>query len=61
MFRWSPDMAKPRKSKDEKDLEKLAKKPLSMPHKPLEESRIGKPKDRPKKRLRRPVDSEANT
>jgi hypothetical protein len=30
-------MAEPRKSKDEKDLEKLAKKLLSTPHKPLEE------------------------
>jgi hypothetical protein len=30
-------MAKPRKSQDEKDLEKLAKKLLSMPHKPREE------------------------
>jgi hypothetical protein len=34
-------MAKPRKSQDEKDLEKLAKKLLSMPHKPREESKIG--------------------
>ena len=54
-------MGSPRKDKDEKDLEKLAKKPLSMPYKPLEESKIEKLKDRPKKRLRRPVDSEANT
>ncbi len=35
-------MAKPRKSQDEKDLEKLAKKLLSMPHKPREESKVGK-------------------
>ena len=34
-------MPKPRKSQDEKDLEKLAKKLLSMPHKPREESKIG--------------------
>ena len=53
-------MAKPRKSKDEKDLEKLAKRLLSTPGKPLEESKIETPK-KPKKRLRRPVDSEANT
>jgi len=30
-------MSKPRKTQDEKDLEKLAKKLLSMPHKPREE------------------------
>jgi hypothetical protein len=53
-------MAKPRKSKDENERETLAKKPLSVPGKPLEESKIEKPK-KPKKRLRRPVDSEANT
>jgi hypothetical protein len=53
-------MAKPRKSEDEKDLEKLAEKLLSTPHKPLVQSKIEKPK-KPKKRLRRPVDSEANT
>ena len=35
-------MPKPRKDQDEKDLEKLAKKLLSMPHKPREESKIGK-------------------
>jgi hypothetical protein len=35
-------MAKPRKSQDEKELEKLAKKLLSMPPKPREESKIGK-------------------
>jgi len=35
-------MPKPRKSQDEKELEKLAKKLLSMPHKPREESKIGK-------------------
>lgn len=51
-------MAKPRKTQ-EKDLEKLAKKLLSTPQ-PLVESKIEKPK-KPKKRLRRPVDSEANT
>jgi hypothetical protein len=54
-------MAEPRKSKDEKDLEKLAKRLLSTPHKPVLNSEIGKPKDRPKKRLRRPVNSEADT
>lgn len=31
-------MAKPRKDQDEKDLEKLAKKLLSTPHKPREKS-----------------------
>jgi hypothetical protein len=41
-------MAKPRKSQDEKDLEKLAKKLLSMPHKPREEM-SGKQR-KPKKR-----------
>jgi hypothetical protein len=42
-------MAKPRKSQDEKDLEKLAKKLLSMPHKPREESKVGgQKKSRPK-------------
>jgi hypothetical protein len=35
-------MAKARKDQDEKELEKLAKKLLSMPHKPREESKIGK-------------------
>jgi hypothetical protein len=35
-------MPKPRKSQDEKQLENLAKKLLSMPHKPREESKIGK-------------------
>ena len=37
-------MASPskRKSQDEKELEKLAKKLLSMPHKPREESKVGK-------------------
>jgi hypothetical protein len=54
-------MAKPRKNQDEKDLEKLAKRLLSMPHKPREESKIGKKKDKPVKRPRRPVDSEADT
>jgi len=39
-------MAKPRKDQDEKDLEKLAKKLLSTPPKPREESKKGrKPKD----------------
>ena len=52
-------MAKPRKSKDEKDLEKLAEN-LSTPYEPPEELKIEKPK-KTKKRLRRPVDSEANT
>jgi len=37
-------MPKPRKSQDEKELEKLAKKLLSMPHKPREASKIGKEK-----------------
>lgn len=37
-------MAKPRKFQDEKDLEKLAKRLLSMPHKPREESKIGQRK-----------------
>jgi hypothetical protein len=50
-------MAKSRKSKADNE---LTKEPLSTPHKPLEESKIEKPK-KPKKRLRRPVDSEANT
>lgn len=31
-----------KKDKNEKDLEKLAKKLLSMPHKPREESKVGK-------------------
>lgn len=53
-------MAKPRKSKGEKELEELARKPFPMPDKALEESKIEKP-EKPKKRLRRPVDSEANT
>jgi hypothetical protein len=35
-------MAKPRKDQDEKELEKLAQKLLSMPHKPREESKVGK-------------------
>jgi len=35
-------MPKPRKSQDEKELEKLAKKLLSMPHKPREKSKVGK-------------------
>ena len=54
-------MTKPRKSKEKKNLDTLAKKLSSMPHKPLEQSKIEKPKDRPKKRLRRPVNSEADT
>jgi hypothetical protein len=37
-------MPKKRKSQDEKDLEQLAKRLLSMPHKPREESRVGKKK-----------------
>ena len=37
-------MPKPRKSQDEKELENLAKKLLSMPHKPREDSKIGKRK-----------------
>ena len=40
---------KPRKSQDEKELEKLAKKLLSMPHKPREESKIRKQKPEKKK------------
>ena len=38
-------MGKPRKSRkdqDEKQLEKLAKRLLSTPHKPREESKLGK-------------------
>ena len=54
-------MPKPRKSQDEKELENLAKKLLSMPHKPREESKIGKKKDKPLRRPRSPVDSEADT
>ena len=42
-------MASSRKSQDEKDLEKLAKKLLSMPHKPREDSKIGKDKPTKKK------------
>jgi len=34
-------MSKPRKSQDEKDLEKLAKTLLSTPHKPRDESKVG--------------------
>ena len=41
-------MHKARKSQDEKDLEKLAKKLLSMPHKPREESKVGKKASKPK-------------
>jgi hypothetical protein len=41
-------MTKPPKSQDEKDLEKLAKKLLSMPHKPREESMLHKRKTKPK-------------
>jgi hypothetical protein len=37
-------MVKPRKSQDEEDLEKLAKRLLTMPHKPREETKIGKRK-----------------
>jgi hypothetical protein len=44
-------MPKKRKSQDEKDLEQLAKRLLSMPHKPREESRVGKKKDKPLKRV----------
>lgn len=39
-------MTRPRKDQDEKELEKLAKRLLSMPHKPREESVLGK-KNRP--------------
>jgi hypothetical protein len=53
-------MAKPRKSKDENNPQKLANRHLSTPQMPLVASKIEKPK-KPKKRLRRPVDSEANT
>ena len=35
---------KPRKAQDEADLEKLAKRLLTMPHKPREETKIGKRK-----------------
>ena len=46
-------MAKPRKDQDEKDLEKLAKKLLSMPHKPREESKIGpRKKSRPRRQAK---------
>ena len=54
-------MPKPRKDQDEKQLENLAKKLLSMPHKPREESKVGKKKDKPLKQLRRPVNSEADS
>jgi len=37
-------MPKPRKDQDEKELEKLAKALLSTPHKPREESKVGKPR-----------------
>jgi hypothetical protein len=53
-------MAKLRKDENEKDQEKLAKTLLSTPQPPLVESKIEKPK-KFRKRLRRPVDSEANT
>ena len=46
-------MARTRKAQDEKDLEKLAKKLLSMPHKPREESKLGKRKPEKKKGRRR--------
>jgi hypothetical protein len=42
-------MPKNKKSKDERELELLAKKLLSMPHKPREESKIGKGKPTKKK------------
>jgi len=50
-------MAKPRKDQDEKDLEKLAKQLLSMPHKPREQSKVGKrikPKQKPPTRKANP-------
>lgn len=43
--------AKPRRDQDEKELEKLAKKLLSTPHKPREESKGGK-------KLRAPASSD---
>jgi hypothetical protein len=48
-------MAKPRKSRDEKDLEKLAKKLLSTPHKPREDLKVGKERTakQPSKRQRK--------
>jgi len=42
-----------RKSQDEKDLERLAKKLLSMPHKPREQSKIAKHKPGPDRAKRR--------
>jgi hypothetical protein len=42
-------MPKNKKSKDERELELLAKKLLSMPHKPREESKVGKGKPTKKK------------
>jgi hypothetical protein len=50
-----------RKDRDEKDLEKLAKARLSVTRQQREESEGGKKKDKAAKRLRRPVDSEADT
>jgi len=46
-------MANKRNNQDEKDLEKLAKKLLSMPHRPREESKIGNPKTTSVSRKRR--------
>jgi len=37
---------KPRKSQDEEDLEKLAKRLLTMPHKPREETKIERKPER---------------
>jgi hypothetical protein len=54
-------MAKPRKSQDEKDLERLPTRGPPTPRKPSEESKLAEKKDKPAKRLRRPVDSEADT
>jgi hypothetical protein len=56
-------MANPRENQDEKELEKLAKRVVSTPFKPHDEAKVGISKDssKPKKRRRRPVDSEADT
>jgi hypothetical protein len=45
-------MTKSRKDQDEKELEKLAKTLLSMPHKPREDSKLGERKTLEKKKPR---------
>jgi hypothetical protein len=47
-------MAKPRKDQDEKELEKLAQRLLSMPHKPREESKVGRRAVQPKGSAKQP-------